>query len=61
MRAPWRRRWTIAIVGKLSGQRTSLDGIYRFRRFSDALEKAVELEAITNASVVVAYEPQERR
>ena len=60
MKLPGRRRWTIAIVGKLSGHRTSLDGIYRFRRFSDALEKAVELEAITNASVV-AYEPQERR
>ena len=60
MKLPGRRRWTIAIVGKLSGQKTSLDGIYRFRRFSDALEKAVELEAITNASVV-AYEPQERR
>lgn len=61
MRVPGRRRWTIAIVGRFSGHRTSLDGIYRFRRFSDALEKAVELEAISPSGGVVAYEPQERR
>lgn len=61
MKLPWRRRWTIAIVGKLSGHRTSLDGIYRFRRFSDALEKAVELETNSPSPNVVAYEPLRRR
>jgi hypothetical protein len=61
VRLPWRRRWTIAIVGKLSGHRTSLEGIYKFRRFSDALEKAVELETISPNRSVVAYEPLERR
>jgi hypothetical protein len=61
VKVPWRRRWTIAIVGKLSGHHTSLDGIYRFRRFSDALEKAVELEATSPNQSVVAYEPLRRR
>jgi hypothetical protein len=61
VKLPWRRRWTIALVGKLSGHRTALDDIYKFRRFSDALEKAVELETKSPNSDVVAYEPLERR
>lgn len=60
MRWPWRRRWTLAIVGRHSGSRTSLDGIYRFRKMRDALEKATELNRKNPSSDVVAVEAQER-
>lgn len=57
---PWRARWTVAIVGRYSGHRTALDGIYRFRRMRDALEKAIELNAKTPDSETVGFEVQER-
>ena len=60
MKLPWRKRWTIAIVGRYSGSRTSLDGIYRFRRFSDALAKTIELDARVPVDDVVGYEVSER-
>ena len=60
MRWPWRRPWTVAIVGRFSGDKTSLEGIYKFRRMSDALEKATELNRRTGNSEIVGYEVQER-
>jgi hypothetical protein len=55
-----RKRWTIAIVGRYSGSRTSLDGIYSFRRMRDALKVATELNDKSPASEVVGYQVEER-
>ncbi len=38
-----RRRWTIAIVGRESGHKTSLESLYRFRSQQEALARAAEL------------------
>lgn len=42
-RRPWRRRWTIALVGRYSNTRTSLESLYRFRQMSEALEQATKM------------------
>lgn len=61
MKLPWRKRWTIALVGRYSGHRTSLDSLYRFRRMSDALEQATKMnDRDERDSDVLRYEVQAR-
>ena len=60
MKIPRRKRWTIAIVGRLSGHTTSLDSLYKFRRFGDALAKATEMSRQSPNPNVVSYEVRKR-
>lgn len=58
---PWRKRWTIALVSRFSGTRTSLDSLYRFRRMSEALEQATKMNnRLERDADVLSYEVQHR-
>ena len=60
MKLPWRKRWTLALVGRYSGTRTSLESLYRFRKQSEALAKATEMNRRWPAEDIVQYEVHER-
>ncbi len=61
MKMPWRRRWTIALVGRYSHTRTSLESLYKFRRMSEALEQATKMnQRLEHDANVLSYEVQAR-
>ena len=55
----WRRRWTIAVVGRESGRETSLESIYRFRTAPAAMARAADLNRRT-PSALTEYQARER-
>ena len=58
-RLVWRRRWTVAVIGKESGSKTSLDSIWRFRNQQQAIARAADLNR-RYANDLVEYQAHRR-
>lgn len=54
------REWTLAIVGKRSGQKTSLASIYKFSSQRAAMEQASRMNADPKVSQISEYRVERR-